>query len=94
MYDRQVLYAAPAREDGTPERGTAPDQLDALLTDRQAAEEPDHLGPLGRYPDMLLRLPGQPVPPGSALARRLAQPVSGSPGRGSCCCGEEPPGAA
>ncbi|MFE6691922.1 hypothetical protein ACFVFQ_36320 [Streptomyces sp. NPDC057743] len=55
--DRQVLYAAPAGEYGTPERGAVLDRLDALLAGRRVVEEPDHMGPNRRYPQALLRLP-------------------------------------
>ncbi|MFH8813040.1 hypothetical protein ACH4GZ_38575 [Streptomyces hygroscopicus] len=55
--DRQVLYAAPAGEHGTPERGAVLDHLDALLADRRVVEEPDFMGPYSRYPQALLRLP-------------------------------------
>ncbi|MFE7268500.1 hypothetical protein ACFU9B_42125, partial [Streptomyces sp. NPDC057592] len=48
--DRQVLYAAPAGEHGSPERGAVLDRLDALLVGRRVVEEPDHMGPNRRYP--------------------------------------------
>ena len=57
VHDGQVLYAAPAGEYGSPERGAVLDRLDALLTDRRVVEEPDFMGPHSRYPHALLRLP-------------------------------------
>ncbi|MEU9349183.1 hypothetical protein AB0D74_49100 [Streptomyces sp. NPDC048278] len=60
----EVLYAAPAGEYGTPERGEVLDRLDALLADRRVVREPDHMGPYSRYPGALLHLPGSVVQPG------------------------------
>ncbi|OUD03011.1 hypothetical protein [Streptomyces swartbergensis] len=76
VHDGQVLYAAPAGEYGTPERDAVLNRLDALLADRRVVEEPDHMGPLGRYPDALLRLPGEPVPPGRDPRHPWAAPHS------------------
>lgn len=76
VHDRQVLYAAPAGEYGTAERGAVLDRLDALLADRRVVEEPDHMGPLSRYPDALLRLPGEPVAPGRHPIHPWAAPHS------------------
>ncbi|MFB6505669.1 hypothetical protein ACFC07_21740 [Streptomyces sp. NPDC056099] len=57
VHDGQVLYAAPAGEYGSPERASVLDRLDSLLADRRVVEEPDHMGPIRRYPQALLRLP-------------------------------------
>ncbi|MEV0487269.1 hypothetical protein AB0I69_42555 [Streptomyces sp. NPDC050508] len=57
VHDGQVLYADPAGEYGSPERGAVLDRLDALLADRRVVEEPDFMGPNRRYPHALLRLP-------------------------------------
>ncbi|MER7050477.1 hypothetical protein ABT391_37265 [Streptomyces jumonjinensis] len=65
VHDCRVLYDAPAGEFGTPERSAVIDRLDTLLTDKRVVEEPDHMGPLSRYPQALLRLPNSgPVPSG------------------------------
>ncbi|MGW7090049.1 hypothetical protein ACWGH2_42070 [Streptomyces sp. NPDC054871] len=55
--NHEVLYAGPAGEYGTAQRSAVIGQLDALLADRRVVEEPDHMGPLRRYPQALLRLP-------------------------------------
>ncbi|MFJ9620026.1 hypothetical protein [Streptomyces noursei] len=61
VHDGQALYTALAGEHGTAERGAVLDQLDALLADRRVVREPTLMGPASRYPDALLRLPGQPI---------------------------------
>ncbi|MFF0451649.1 hypothetical protein ACFYT4_35760 [Streptomyces sp. NPDC004609] len=76
VHDGEVLYAAPAGEYGTAERGAVLDRLDALLADRRVVEEPDYMGPSRRCPDALLRLPGEPVWPGRDPRHPWAAPHS------------------
>ncbi|MGI5444105.1 hypothetical protein ACQEV4_44220 [Streptomyces shenzhenensis] len=77
VHDGQVLYAAPAGEYGSPERGAVLDRLDALLVDRRVVEEPDFMGPNHRYPHALLRLPRSgPVVPGRDPLHPWAAPHS------------------
>ncbi|MFL4497467.1 hypothetical protein ACJ6WD_40455 [Streptomyces sp. VTCC 41912] len=64
VHDAQVLYAAPAGEYGTGERGEVLDRLDVLLADRRVVHEPNFMSPASRYPCALLSLPGQPIQPG------------------------------
>ncbi|MFI9052432.1 hypothetical protein [Streptomyces sp. NPDC053427] len=75
--DRQVLYAAPAGEYGSAERGAVLDRLDALLAARRVVEEPDFMGPHSRYPHALLRLPNSgPVVSGRDPLHPWAAPHS------------------
>ncbi|MFJ3184419.1 hypothetical protein ACIPJN_39320 [Streptomyces sp. NPDC086796] len=77
VHDRQVLYAAPAGEYGSPERGVVVDRLDSLLADRLVVEEPDFMGPSRRFPQALLRLPTpEPVRPGRDPLHPWAAPHS------------------
>ncbi|MET9366094.1 hypothetical protein ABZX93_35060 [Streptomyces sp. NPDC006632] len=75
--DHQVLYAAEAGQYGSPERGDLLDRLDALLEGRRVVEEPDFMGPHGRYPHALLRPPNAgPVTPGRDPLHPWAAPSS------------------
>ncbi|MEU8741895.1 hypothetical protein [Streptomyces halstedii] len=75
--DRQVLYAAEAGEYSTPERDAVVARLDALLTDRRVVEEPNFMGPSGRFPQALLSLPTpEPVVPGRDPLHPWAAPHS------------------
>ncbi|WP_433860196.1 hypothetical protein [Streptomyces kronopolitis] len=77
VYDSQVLYAASAGEDGSPERAAVLDRLDALLAGRRVVEEPDFMGPSSRYPHALLRLPNSgPVTSGRDPLHPWAAPSS------------------
>ncbi|MFB6539323.1 hypothetical protein ACFCY8_33555 [Streptomyces noursei] len=64
-HDAQILYAAPAGEYGSKERGEALDRLDALLADRRVVHKPNFTGPAARYPRALLRLLRQSIQPGA-----------------------------
>lgn len=77
VHEGQVLYAAEAGEHDSPERGAVLDRLDALLASRRVVEEPDHMGPLHRYPHALLRLPNSgPVVSGRDPLHPWAAPHS------------------
>ncbi|MFJ4988794.1 hypothetical protein ACIP9H_33960 [Streptomyces sp. NPDC088732] len=58
VHDQELLHAGPAGAYGTVERGAVLDRLDALLDGQRIVHETD-MGPVSRYPHMLVTPPGE-----------------------------------